>query len=59
MPILLILFLFYDIDLYKDYERLGLRILIIGFVNDTNIIVYKRSTKENYRTLDLVYVAYT
>jgi hypothetical protein len=39
-PLLPILYLFYNIDLLEDYESASLRISLIKFVNDVNILIY-------------------
>ena len=43
-----ILYLFYNVDLLKDYDDIRLRTSIIDFVNDVNILIYNDSTKRNY-----------
>ena len=39
-PLLLILYLFYNIDLLEDCENASLRISLIRFVDDINILIY-------------------
>jgi hypothetical protein len=39
-PLLLILYLFYNVNLLKDCENASLRINPIKFVDDVNILIY-------------------
>jgi retron-type reverse transcriptase len=40
-PLLLILYLFYNVDLLEDCENASLRINPIRFVDDVNILIYR------------------
>ncbi len=46
-----ILYLFYNADLLKVFERSSRRVAIVSFVNDINLLIYDISTKQNCRTL--------
>jgi exonuclease III len=50
-PISPILYLFYNADLVEDCQRPALYSSVTAFVDDTNILVYSRTTKENCRKL--------
>ena len=45
------LYLFYNANLLKLYENIKLRLNIIEFVNDINILTYNESIKQNYKIL--------
>jgi hypothetical protein len=47
----LILYLFYNVDLLKVFEKLSRRITIVNFVNDINFLTYDIFTKQNYQML--------
>ena len=53
--ILLILYLFYNIDLLKNYENIYLRTNIIDFVNNINILMYNEIIEQNYLKLIEIY----
>jgi hypothetical protein len=46
-----ILYLFYNVDLLKVFEKSSKRIAIVNFVNDINLLTYDISTEQNCRTL--------
>ncbi len=46
-----ILFLFFNASLIKKYEALRIKIEMLDFINDINILVYDRFTEEICRTL--------
>jgi len=46
-----ILFLFFNISLIKKCEALRIKIKVLDFINDINILVYNRFTEEICRTL--------
>ena len=46
-----ILYLFYNVDLLKNYDDVKLRTSIIDFMNDMNILIYNDSTKRNCEKL--------
>ncbi len=50
-PISPILFLFFNASLIEKCEALGIKIGVLGFVDDINILAYGRSTEETCRTL--------
>ena len=50
-----ILYLFYNVDLLKNYDDIRLRTSIIDFVNDVNILIYSDSTKRNCEKLKEIY----
>ncbi len=56
---LLVLLIFFNAELVEAYEQLNIKILIIKFVNDVNILVYGKTTVKNYVTLYRVYDIYT
>ncbi len=46
-----ILFLFFNASLIEKYEALKIKIEVLNFVNDINILVYDRFTEEICKTL--------
>jgi hypothetical protein len=46
-----ILYLFYNVDLLKIFERSFQRVAVVSFVNDINFLTYDIFTKQNCRTL--------
>ncbi len=46
-----ILFLFFNISLIKKCKALKIKIEVLDFINDINILVYDRFTEEICRTL--------
>jgi hypothetical protein len=46
-----IFYLFYNVDLLKNFEKLLKRIAIVNFVNNINFLTYDIFTKQNCRTL--------
>ena len=46
-----ILYLFYNVDLLRNYNDIKLHTSIIDFVNDVNILTYNDSTKRNCEKL--------
>jgi hypothetical protein len=53
-----ILYLFYNAYLLDIYENPILRISLIGFINDVNLLTYGISVKVNCRNLKRIYNAY-
>jgi hypothetical protein len=51
-----ILYLFYNADIFKIFERFKYKITIINFVNDINILTYDTSITNNCRTLKKIHV---
>jgi len=49
--ILLILFLFFNVSLIEKCEALRIKIKVLDFINDINILVYNKFTEEICRTL--------
>jgi len=49
--ILLILFLFFNASLIKKCKTLRIKIKVLDFINNINILVYNRFTEEICRTL--------
>jgi len=49
--ILLIFFLFFNASLIEKYEALKIKIEVLDFINDINILVYNRFTEEICRIL--------
>ena len=47
-PLSPILFLFYNAELLKRYERRDLRVLLVGFIDDINLIAYGDLIEDNY-----------
>ena len=45
------LYLFYNANLLKLCENVKLRFNVIEFVNDINILIYNKSTKQNCKML--------
>ncbi|KIM98209.1 hypothetical protein OIDMADRAFT_128804, partial [Oidiodendron maius Zn] len=56
-PLLLILFLLYIASLYKALEKYR-NLTIIGFIDDTNLLVASRNVQENYQRLEGVFKVY-
>ena len=50
-PVSPILFLFFNTELFEKCREQGLNAITIGFVDDTNILAYSKSTAQNCRTL--------
>ncbi len=50
-----ILYLFYNVNLLKACDDIRLRISFINFVNDVNILTYKKFIKRNCRVLSEIY----
>ncbi len=50
-----ILYLFYNMNLLKACDDISLRINFINFVNDINILIYKKFMKCNCRVLSKIY----
>jgi len=50
----LILYLFYNANLLKIYNNIKLKISFIEFVNNINILIYKKLIKYNYKVLDKI-----
>ncbi len=46
-----ILFLFFNASLIKKYKALKIKIEVLDFINDINILAYDRFTEEICRTL--------
>ena len=53
-----ILFLFFNVKLIKEYEKLKIKTFPIKFVNNVNILIYKRFIADTYKTLNKVYDVY-
>ena len=47
----LMLYLFYNANLLKSCENVKLRLNVIEFVNNVNILTYNESTKQNCEML--------
>ena len=47
-----ILFLFFNASLIKDCARMGLKIVIRGFINNINILTYGLITEGNYQIIE-------
>jgi hypothetical protein len=54
-PLSPILFLLYIVELHEICNRPWEGVLGIGFVDDTNLLAYLESTKENCKKLERVY----
>jgi len=50
-----ILYLFYNANLLEAYDDIKLRTNFINFVNDVNILTYKKFMKCNCKVLDEIY----
>ncbi len=51
-----IFYLFYNADILKSLKRSRYKIIVIKFMNDINILIYKTSMKNNCRTLKKAHV---
>ena len=56
--LLLILFLFYNVELLKICNSIQVRISSLTFMNDINFLVYKLITEKNYKQLKTVHNKY-
>ena len=54
-PVFPILFLFFNAELVKGCEKLGIKAFPVKFVNDVNILTYERLTANIYETLSRVH----
>ena len=50
-----ILYLFYNVNLLEAYDNIRLRISFTNFINNVNILTYKKFMKCNCRVLDEIY----
>ncbi len=57
--ILLILFLFFNASLIKKCKALKIKIKVLDFVNDINILTYNKFIKEICKTLSKMHDVYT
>ena len=53
-----ILYLFFNADLLELIDRLKIKITIINFVNNINLLIYKKFTKKNYIILKHIHFVY-
>jgi len=53
--LLSILYLFYNANLLKTCNNIKLKISFIEFVNNVNILIYRKSTKRNCKILNKIY----
>lgn len=51
----LILFLFFNIYLIEKCKTLSIKIKILNFINNINILIYDKTMKLNYKTLSRAY----
>lgn len=51
LPILPVLFLFFNGPLIEVYSKLESNVLVGGFVDDVYLLIYSRLTQSNYRML--------
>jgi hypothetical protein len=56
--LLLILYPFYNANLLTIYNNIKLKINFIEFVDNINILIYKKLTQRNCKILDKVYNKY-
>ena len=54
-PVSPILFLFFNAKLVKECEKLEIKTFPVKFVNNVNILTYKRFTADTYKTLSKAY----
>jgi hypothetical protein len=55
LPLSLILFLLYTVELHRIYNHLWEGLSGIGFADNINLLIYSESTEANYRKLEQVY----
>ena len=53
-----ILFLFFNAELVKGCEKLGIKASPVKFVNNVNILIYKRFTADTCETLSKAHDVY-
>ena len=53
--ILSIFFLFFNTNLIKKYKALRIKIKVLEFVNDINILIYNKLIKEICKTLNKIH----
>ena len=53
-----ILFLFFNAKLVEECEKLEIKAFLVKFVNNVNILIYKRSTADTCKTLSKVHDVY-
>jgi Reverse transcriptase (RNA-dependent DNA polymerase) len=58
LPILLILYLFYNADLLECYDSIRLRTSLSGFIDDVNLLTYGTLTEENCESLKRMHTVY-
>jgi hypothetical protein len=54
-PLSPILFIFYNSGLLESLDLLDLHLSTLGFIDDVNLLTYRKSTLENYTTLELAH----
>ncbi len=54
----LIFFLFFNVSLIEKCEALRIKIKVLDFINDINILIYDRFIKETCKTLSKAYDVY-
>ena len=47
-PLSVVLFILYNLELFKICRKVGLRVTRIGFIDDLNALAYFKSTQQNY-----------
>src|SRR5438034_4710356 len=58
LSLLLILFLFYNVELLKIYNSIQVKVSNLTFINDINLLIYKLITKRNCKQLKAIYDRY-
>ena len=56
--ILLILYLFYNVNFLKSYENIRLYTNVTDFINNINILIYNENIEQNYLKLTKIYKKY-
>ena len=57
-PLFIVLFLFYNIELFEIYQRFSNKVLEVGFANNLNVLVYLTLIARNCKKLKELYRDY-
>ena len=57
-PLFIILFLFYNIELFEIYQRSSSKVLGVGFADNLNVLAYSTLIARHYKKLEELYRDY-